>query len=373
MGKLAVMLCVLFFPAISNATPSIGNVGGKFSHGMYITITGSEFGTKSPANPIIWADFEEGRGAANSSLSKGVVVNSSNPYVINTTNSAHARSKYNIRGMANTKGAKTISSLDAIFPSAGSYYYFVRRKFPAGMWGYVSNAKYFWAYATDQEGPIRTVMDYQNFSNPRDPNYVNQGMATIHSGGSGVGGRTKGLPDSGEWTTWEFQEKKSDIDVSNGIIKWWVDSKLVRSSKDVLSRTSTYPSAGYSRFVFQNFWTESVPGATWTPNEYDYIDDLYLDSTWARVMIGNASTFDVCTRREPLIPTAWSNTSITAYFNQGSFSNGQSAYLFIVDSDGNASPGKAITIGDAFDPILPDNNPTPPLKNPNSPLNVIIK
>jgi hypothetical protein len=56
-------------------------------------------------------------------------------------------------------------------------------------------------------------------------------------------------------------------------------------------------------------------------------------------MIGDAAIFSQCTHREIQIPTAWSDTEITVTFNQGSFTDYETCYLFVVDSDGTASAG----------------------------------
>jgi hypothetical protein len=75
-------------------------------------------------------------------------------------------------------------------------------------------------------------------------------------------------------------------------------------------------------------------------------DNLYLDNTWSRVMIGNANTFAASTQREIQVPTAWANGSITVSFNPGRFTAGQTAYLYVIDSNNvvNAT-GYSITIG----------------------------
>lgn len=73
------------------------------------------------------------------------------------------------------------------------------------------------------------------------------------------------------------------------------------------------------------------------PN-YIHYDDMYADTTWSRVVVGNASTLSASTHREIQPMTAWSDTSITVTANVGSFVDGDQ-YLFVVDDDGNASPG----------------------------------
>jgi hypothetical protein len=75
-------------------------------------------------------------------------------------------------------------------------------------------------------------------------------------------------------------------------------------------------------------------------------DEIYLDNTQSRVMLGNSSTWSGCTHLEVQVPSAWASNQITATINQGTFSSGQQAYLYVVDSAGavNAN-GYALTMG----------------------------
>lgn len=80
-----------------------------------------------------------------------------------------------------------------------------------------------------------------------------------------------------------------------------------------------------------------------------WIDDTYFASSQARVEIGSGSTvFANCTHREIQIPTSWSDGSITFTVNQGSFGSTDNAYLFVIDSDGNASDGYPVTFGQSY-------------------------
>jgi hypothetical protein len=101
---------------------------------------------------------------------------------------------------------------------------------------------------------------------------------------------------------------------------------------------------------------------TATGTSDQYVDDVYIDDTWQRVEIGDNATYSSCTHREIQIPTAWSDTSITATLNQGSFENGSTGYVFVIDEDGNANEtGKAITFGEA---------PAPEPSGKNSVINI---
>ncbi len=83
------------------------------------------------------------------------------------------------------------------------------------------------------------------------------------------------------------------------------------------------------------------------------IDDVYIDSSWARIEIGDKPDFDSCTHREVQVPISWSDSSVEFSVNQGSFQNGDSVYLFVVDSDGNVSDGLPAEIGGTTQPQAP--------------------
>ena len=88
-----------------------------------------------------------------------------------------------------------------------------------------------------------------------------------------------------------------------------------------------------------------------------YYDDVYIDYTQARVLLGNSSLFAASDHREIQLPTSWSDASITINVNQGSFQPGNAAYIFVIDSDGNASDGFPVIIGGSSEatPAAPAN------------------
>src|SRR4051812_26085481 len=56
----AVLDAILFFGVPASASPIISNASGTFSHQSTVTITGSGFGTKIAAPPVIWDDASTG-------------------------------------------------------------------------------------------------------------------------------------------------------------------------------------------------------------------------------------------------------------------------------------------------------------------------
>jgi len=89
-----------------------------------------------------------------------------------------------------------------------------------------------------------------------------------------------------------------------------------------------------------------------------YIDDVYISNgSQARVEIGEASTYSMCKHLEIQPVSAWNSSSITAKVNKGSFGASSTAYLFVIDSDGNASSGYPIQFGSSVGTTPADTTP----------------
>ncbi len=80
-------------------------------------------------------------------------------------------------------------------------------------------------------------------------------------------------------------------------------------------------------------------------NNRRYFADLYMDTTPQRVVLANNANYAATTITELQIPTSWSDTSIGITVNLGTFSAGQTAYLFVLNSTGTPSAaGFAVTV-----------------------------
>lgn len=132
-----------------------------------------------------------------------------------------------------------------------------------------------------------------------------------------------------------------------------------------------------------DYWTRiTIPGygRTGGPPAQVVIDDIYVaegPNAQARVEIGNSSDYMQSTKMTILTPTVWGTTSIQAKVNLGPFTPGEKCYLFVINSAGEISPAKEITIGasvaDTENPQVsstnPDNNQTGVIKNSNVVIN----
>jgi hypothetical protein len=63
-----------------------------------------------------------------------------------------------------------------------------------------------------------------------------------------------------------------------------------------------------------------------------WVDEVYLDTTQARVELGDAPTWGACTKRSPQPAVSWSDESVTIAVNPGDLSG--PAYAFVVRADG---------------------------------------
>jgi hypothetical protein len=133
---------------------------------------------------------------------------------------------------------------------------------------------------------------------------------------------------------------------SNGTMKLWIDGVL----RDSVTNLDTNPTADGSainkRPYIIGFYDSWSPADANVSNQYAYYADVYVDSSWSRIELGNAPTYASSTRREMLVPTVWSGTLISARVAQGGFTTGQTAYLYVVDAAGQVnSNGFPVTIG----------------------------
>jgi len=81
------------------------------------------------------------------------------------------------------------------------------------------------------------------------------------------------------------------------------------------------------------------------PSHYrHWTDDVYLDSYWSRVMIGNAATYSACTDLHPQPASAWANDQVAVSLNIDKVPSGQPMYLFVVSESNVASAGHYVGV-----------------------------
>jgi hypothetical protein len=335
-----VILSLGFFGQAAYGQTVISGTSGSFSDGSSVTITGTGFGTKAVPGPLFWDDFEEGtNGVSISSLTTKGWTTSLAPGNSVTYSSENNRpgsrlnSKHDLqRGASGGNVARLLSPvqpelnkvflslwvrLDVGVPVEGSQYFPQRQ---VKLWRLIDAESDLWGYTLIKS----QHWVYQNLS--RNSYYQVDKPATYDTDSLHY------TPSEGQvWHRVELQALQSSPGTPNGSIEIWhsVGVGSVRLSKVVDSQnvTTTRDNIKWRRLaVGESYTSGRAIGA-------NYFDDIYLDNSWARVVIGDASTYNNCTTRETQIPRAWSPNSIAINVNLGAFSN-TAAYLYVVNDAG---------------------------------------
>ena len=336
-------------------TPSISSVSGTISNNSGVTITGSSFGTKGHAGPMLYDDFDDAStvniAGREPQLHQGHLVNyaswvqldagpgpipqivrdSSNPKSLSTN---HARSAFTGDYWSLNLGV----GLDYFTTGQEIYISFWYRYRKTGGTNYPRQTKAWIAYNASS-------LDRAYFSSAFDTCEGNGFRLHRTQGGFADTLLPLGANDvDNEWVRLESYLKQSAPNTSNGaweqaIYTTNTPRRFTASLSNAQLRTT---SEDWVTWEFGGaYFSMCNPGETGTID----IDDIYLDSTRARVELCNASTFSASTRCELQVPTAWTDTSITVTLKRGQLSTGSTAYLYVFNSTGNVNAsGHAVTI-----------------------------
>jgi hypothetical protein len=409
-----------------SAEPQISSVSGTVAHRQNITISGNGFGTKSPAAPLWWDDGE-GAPVNNMSVMRsgemGWVVSGSLagtsrhysdvwPYAV-TENNGYSNMMYRSAGHRNVAGPHSLSSKfmvgchddqgECLGGEVGQnvgvtvgdmsrhdewYVSFYLRLDPLWPIGTSSNYKFFnWEMGSPRARMYSTPFCYDNvngcggcngYRKAPDCNEEYWGsphviqildrencptMTSPYCGSPVITQDTRKRNPRRQWIKEEH--------VLDGVAERYI----IRVNNADLLDTANSNGCGFNRSRYpQNpsgatlggFWKQGVCGNTQddlNDNACRFFDDVYVDTTLARVILGNAAEYSSCTILEPQIPSTWSANSITVMVNQGAISSSQ-AYLYVFDvNNTHNNRGFPVTIGGSSSPPpgeSPDNPPSPP-------------
>ena len=326
------IICFIVFGLFCShviAAPIITGVSGTVATGQNIIISGSSFGTKSPAAPLSFLNFED-----------ALVGTISNPYHGWTPSSGGGSTHWPI--VVSSYGGRT-SKMLRCNPSASTgdmksgiwidgpagkrYFYMTYDSYKSWPAGQSSRSKLFRIQGLVQNMPVLVL---------------NMGMEAFvllgNSGNSYVGPYV--TLDRQVWSRDEVFLDSGTQGSTNATAKFWEHLPG--------SRINSWQSPAFLLLEDSEPVQSFLLGYEFcdmTSQISHYLDNLYVDNTQSRVEIGNASTWNACTRREIQIPSAWSSGSITVNVRQGTFPLG-AAWLYVVDSSGNInSSGVPVTFG----------------------------
>ena len=108
------------------------------------------------------------------------------------------------------------------------------------------------------------------------------------------------------WVSWEAYYRFNDLGQKNGVQEVTLGGRTVAAITDHAVRTQANEYLGFVQFT--PGITNGSAGADWQVR----LSRCYIDTTRARIWLGNAATADACTGRFLIRPTAWSDGAISA-------------------------------------------------------------
>lgn len=342
MKRLALIIAILAADALSGqvgfAAPSVSSIQGTFGNRQAVTIQGAGFGTKSPAAPYVWADFESS---------------------INPSAGGLQSSWSQVQSLVWTKGEGWAGS-GCAKASDGDGTYTLRSDYDAwtrdGQTLYI-HKKQRRNFLINDISQNWKVWRMWTSSNAYPDIYIaeNNGRVFVENVSSGDSGFFGSFPiTTTNWVTTEIIFRASTIDQKNGFLQFRHDGRTVAEGA-VQTRSSAWPDYMTLNYVFHevlanvNLWS---PG--WSSNNRVWVDDVYVDTTWSRVMIGNAPTFRGSTHFEIQLPISWSQNSVSIIAHTGTFSKGSRAYVYVFDKDNQVnSNGFLVTVGQSGNAAAP--------------------
>jgi hypothetical protein len=346
------------FASAQSATPVVSSVSGSWTHGTTVTIQGSGFGTKPTAAPVVWDDC-----SGTNPLDKwdGVwpTPSSSTQYQLTYRAPMRGVSPPHSRVGRYLAGAHGCSSLDCANIMAWK-----SRTVSSTAYSYVS-----WYQRADPNW----VFSGCDGAGSCDDNFKTTSWATGHDAPwgepfwySSYNPSFKSATGFGGWATSTLPGRQYNWgEPATNLFREWVKVELIArwsTGSDGFVRMYdngrlVFEALGPNDYGSGTARTESIGGYArqyGQPNNWRYFADLYLDHSLAHVILGNAPTLAASTRREVQIPSAWSSSSVSVRVNLGAFANGQTAYVYIVNSSGVAnSVGYPATIGGGSPPSAP--------------------
>lgn len=333
-------LCALAVASVlasaAQAAPTVSGVSGTFSNGSSVTINGSGFGTKSKATPMVFDNFEGGASGAKVGTNKAVVGqwHDGQGYEIPVYTTEQARAGSKAAKLSTAGGAYNLSvNQNGTFPVVYMDWWVKVQQVDK----VTRNWKPWRLYgANDQLQANAVVMCNGSGLSVEDKNAGSKAGGFWWEGGGFA---------NGQWQHYQVLLKASSSPGSaDGVVKQYINGQLVSNHSGVVTRTG---SAHWSEIRIGHYWAmDGVSECGSNGGANIFLDNVYIDNNWAHVEIGNASTYAASTQREVQIPTAWSANSITINVNAGTFASGSTAYLYVVDSNGNVnSNGVAVKIG----------------------------
>lgn len=325
----------------AHAAPTISSVTGTITHGQSLVVAGTGYGTKSPAKPLVWATFDSN---------------------VNPTSQGTATGWNEVKNMA-WDSDEGYNSGGGAKGTAGNGVWALRIDSNSPSWNATSQKSYLFRREKKNFIPIVSADGDNNFKSwrvwPAGASGYSNGTIGEHNGRpyvEGLGGSLEpaywanARTNTTNWVQKELILKASSANsVKDGSLEERFDG-VRKHSGTLITKSAAAPAAWVAHFVVHGVAANLSrwENPAWSQSNNFWADDVYVDTTWQRVMVGDASTFANCRKFGFIVPTAWSDTSITGtlQIHANLFPAGSTAYVYVLDSSNVPNTaGKAITIG----------------------------
>jgi len=348
------------------SAPTISTLSGTFSGNAddasanVITVSGTGYGTKSPAKPHVWASFN----GSTVPTTLGTLAGGWNVESQNGETSSVSPLSGSGKLLSSSGWNTTTFNIAIKLPTSGyGAKVYARTGRQTSFITDVSNDKFlrWWSGAAGAQPDII----WSNESTARDLTVtVEQSAATFTSY---PGGCTDGYADGdrsfclnskhygpfppAQDTNWHVDQWLFQINsahnTADGKFAVWYDSTtatVTNKKTDATGASGNYSNGEF--FIQQDPSNTPLPPSTGTVS----MDDIYIDVSWKRVYIANSSNISTASVTEMGIPKTWGDTLIDFYFHQGRLVNGTTNWVFVCDGTTldltDCSSGKQFFVGE---------------------------
>jgi len=362
-------------PSVAIAAPNLTSVVYDVESQQFF-ILGSLFGEKTQTSPVQWDNFEGGVDGATVSSpvigtswgnTGGTTYTSSVTRLNSNFSSRHdfvSGNNYN-QALVKTGGPwrslyisfyyrTDYGSLSAYLDDPCRNYKVVRFEGDSGT-------------KTGDQGIGVPIVSYEKRASSSSAGIFETALRADYNvtAGSGTfyGGNHERTPIQWAHQEWHRVEFYMNVNTGEKEFFMWEDAVHNNPSKSSNGWTVTYEplmgsdNSSFNELTFGTYFSRDNGASAIT-----YMDDIYVDTTMARVELGNASTWAACTHREIQIASVWSDLSITSTVNAGNFKSGDTAYLYVVDVNGEVNDiGYPVVIGESGGAIIIPPPPVVPI------------
>jgi len=343
--KYIAFIAFVMLPLVANAAPSITSFSGTVSHGQPITISGSSFTVKPYAAPELWDTVDN--ISAYSALSNGATI----PVGVGKPWMSNGYYSYTLNNMKLSTGTQRGVSTKNYGATAEASFEYHPIAHPSGA--------IYLSWWIRSQGSLPNSLKFLRISDSRDEQYKTFSMAVDNQyvflrpstascyNNSYTGSIGANKPPADTWTRFEVL-----LDGNNKFYTTWMNG--------VQKGTYSWASGGCDAVSFNSLWRIGIDEESAT----FWMDDVYLDTTPARVEICSGSTWATRGHCEVQPATSWDVSTVVVSVNQGSFVNGTSAYIYLIDNNGIASNGRQILFGSSGGGTSDTTLPTASITNP---------